>query len=83
MKPQSLRLIVVAAVVAAGLAAPLILRAQSAQISAAPRYVPMGVSGGDTHSTAWFHEAQTGKALACTIAMPSGTSVRCVPVQLP
>jgi hypothetical protein len=75
-----LRVLGLGALVAAGLAIPLIPLAQS-PLSATPRYAPMGVSASGNFSTAWFYEQSTGKAMACSTGA-SGT-ITCAAAQLP
>lgn len=79
---RTFRFAALAALVAAGLAVPLLPQAQS-QLTATPRYLPIGVAAGGNFSTAWFHEPSSGKALACSTNASTGGAISCVAVQLP
>lgn len=85
MSPRHLRLLAVAAMVAAGIAAPLVLRAQSSPISANPRFTPIGVSAAGAHSAVWFHEPVSGRVMVCqTSGTTSGPgAIHCSSAQLP
>lgn len=64
---------------ALGLGVVLVPTAQS-QIRATPSYTPVGVSASGNGSTAWFHDASTGRAIACHLA---AGPIQCQAVRLP
>jgi hypothetical protein len=71
--------VALAAVCAFALGVLLVPSAQS-QIRATPSYAPVGVSASGNGSTAWFHDAATGRAIACHMATGA---IQCQAAKLP
>lgn len=74
-----LSVVAVSSVCALALGMWLAPSAQS-QIRATPSYAPVGVSASGNGSTAWFHDAATGRAIACHLA---AGPIQCQSAKLP
>jgi len=86
MKPSSFRLSVAVCAFAALVPLALFVSHANSQIQVTPSYTPIGAAAAGSTTMAWFHDAASGRAVACQALIAAGgglSGVQCVAAKLP